>query len=61
MALRLPYLDVEGRVPLVVGEAEELGEEPQPFFPALQYDLSGFRIENIEIVRGLEQADVLAH
>jgi hypothetical protein len=57
-ALRRADLDVERRHPLVVGEAEELGEQAQVRLPALEDFLAVGRIEDVVVVGRLEQTDV---
>ncbi len=59
---RLPFrssnLDVEGRRPLEIGKAQDFCEQTEFLFTALEDQISGFRIEDVEIVRRLEKADV---
>jgi hypothetical protein len=51
-------VNVERRVLLEIGEAEQLGEAAQLGLPALRDDASGLRVVDVVVVGGLEHPDM---
>ena len=47
-----------GVIAFVVGESQEFGEEAESIFAAVEDLFLGLRVVDVEIVGGLEQADV---
>ena len=49
---------MKGRVLLVVGEAKHSGEDAELLFAALEDDLPGCGIDDVEVVGGLVETEV---
>jgi hypothetical protein len=61
LAGAVAHLHRERRHALVLGEAEDLGQQAELRLAAAEHLLLGDRIEDVVVAGGLEQADVLLH